>query len=174
PLVPEILAAWNTIGPILARSGFEKFDRAGVAIPQKTPLEQEMVRTYSEWMAASSELLLPVLEEILAQEMIPQFQRDAVQEIPVMAQQAPASLAEQQTAARSPYNVRQGQISSVLWRTLVDPVGGSQSESSRTTLPVVDPQVELSVQAQARKQRDSFATHYLSLWNERILFWFDG
>jgi len=173
PLVPEILTAWNTIGPILARSGFDKFDRAGAAIPQKTPLEQEMVRTYSEWMAASSELLLPVLEEILAQEMIPQFQRDAVQAIPVMAQRAAASIAEQQTASRSSYNVRQGPISGVLWRTLVDPVGGSQSESSRTTLPAVDPQVELSVQAQARKQRDSFATHYLSLWNERILLWFD-
>src|SRR5262245_12855299 len=27
PLVPQILAAWNTIGPVLARSGFEKFDK---------------------------------------------------------------------------------------------------------------------------------------------------
>ena len=43
PLVPEILAAWDRIGPVLERSGFEKFEALGQAIPQKTPLEQEMV-----------------------------------------------------------------------------------------------------------------------------------
>ena len=56
PLVPEILAAWDRIGPVLGRSGFEKFDALGRAIPQKTPLEQQMVTAYGDWMAASSEL----------------------------------------------------------------------------------------------------------------------
>src|SRR5438067_1692959 len=54
PLIPEILAAWDQMAPNLAKAPnsppLDKFQRAGNAIPQKTPLEQEMVRAYSAWM----------------------------------------------------------------------------------------------------------------------------
>ena len=102
PLVPEILAAWEKIAPVLAGSKFEKFSKLGTAIPQKTPLEQEMVTAYSEWQAASSELILPVLEEILLNEVIPQFQREVVQAIPVMAQTATGRIAEQHSGRPAP------------------------------------------------------------------------
>jgi hypothetical protein len=71
PLVPEILAAWDGIGPVLEVSNFQKFEELGRAIPQKTPLEQNMVTAYGDWMAASSEIVLPVVEAILIEEAFP-------------------------------------------------------------------------------------------------------
>ena len=77
--VPEILAAWNGLNRVFARAtGFPKFPRLGTAIPQKTPVEQEYVRAFCVWAGAASELTLPVMEEILREEMIPQFQRAVV------------------------------------------------------------------------------------------------
>src|SRR6187200_1023497 len=87
-IVPEILAAWDQIAPKLAAAptlpgwDYPKFSAAGNAIPQKTPLEQAMVTRYSEWMAASADLLLPMLETILYQELIPEFQRQIVSDTP--------------------------------------------------------------------------------------------
>jgi hypothetical protein len=172
PLVPDILAAWDRIGPILASSGFEKFDNLGQAIPQKSPLEQEMVTRYSAWMAASSELVLPVLEEILTQELIPQFQRDVVQAIPQIAQNATARIAEDHTGRPSQRDMARGPIACMLWRTAVNSVGGT-SESERTTLPVVDPQVETNLQSRAVSDRNRYAQHYLVLWNNVLMQPFD-
>jgi hypothetical protein len=172
PLVPEILAAWDRIGPVLGNSGFEKFERLGDAIPQKTPLEQQMVTTYGEWMAASSEIVLPVLETILNEEMIPVFQRDVVQATPLLAQAAAAEIADRHTGHPSPREQPRGRVIGVLWRTIVDPVGGA-SESVRTTLPAVDPQVEADYAARARADRNRLARHYLSLWNNVMMRPFD-
>jgi hypothetical protein len=175
PMVPEILAAWDRIAPILASSGFPKFDMLGQAIPQKTPLEQELVRTYSEWMYASSELVLPVLEALLDPEYepIPSFMRDVNAATPVMAQLAAAKVAERQTGQPGPTDRGRGPIAGVLWRTLVDPVGGD-SETARTTLPVVDPQVDWSFIDRARSDRNSMARYYLRRWNDVLMQRFDN
>ena len=63
--VPPILAAWAKEGPVFAGSSFPKFQALGAAITQKVPLEQELVRAYSEWAAAVSDVVLPLMEEIL-------------------------------------------------------------------------------------------------------------
>jgi hypothetical protein len=146
PFVPPILAAWDRIGPTLATSGFKKFDDLGNAIPQKTPLEQQMVTTYSDWMAASSAVCLPVLEDILNQEMIPAYQRDVVLAIPELAQTAAAEVADRHTGRPSPRDAARGNVVGVFWRTIVDPVGGS-SEGIRGTLPAVDPVYDISASA---------------------------
>ena len=172
PLVPEILAAWDRIGPVLEESGFEKFERLGRAIPGKTPLEQRMVTTYGEWMAASSEVVLPVLETILNDEMIPDFQRQVVQATPALAQTAAAYIADRHTANPSPRDLPRGPVVGVLWRTLVDPVGGG-SEDLRRTLPASDPQVEIDHQSRARADRNRYARHYLRLWNDVMMRPFD-
>ena len=172
PLIPEILAAWDRIGPVLEKSGFEKFERLGRAIPGKTPLEQEMVRSYSEWMAASSEIVLPVFEAILNEEMIPAFQRDVVEATPLLAQTAAAEIGDRHTGNPSARDLPRGRVIGVLWRTIVDPVGGT-SEDLRTTLPAVDPQVDVTYANRARSERDGLARHYLRLWNNVMMRPFD-
>lgn len=228
--VPPILAAWDRIAPQFSSSGFAKFQALGPAISAKVPKEQEMVRTYSQWAAASSEQMLPVLEEILKQRMIPQFQRSLVATTPQLAQlasdeiarrhgqtsetvvrpystspsagtgAAPAAspvspgMTSQGGAAAQPGMTSQtptspppapaptnsgsrGPIRGVLWRTLVDPVGGS-SEQGRRTLPVVDP-VNDSVAGQetyrrtAIRQRKNLSHQYLRDWNDVSMRAFD-
>jgi hypothetical protein len=168
PFVPEILAAWDSIGPVLAGSGFEKFDRLGPAIPSKTPAEQAMVTAYGEWMAASSEVILPMLEEILSQELIPQFQREVVQVIPELSQAAAGRIAESHTGALTRSESSRGQVQGVFWRTIGDHVGGS-SEGQQGTLPAVDPLVDMSYFDEALRQRNDKARHYLNEWNHEMM-----
>lgn len=170
--VPAILAAWNEVGPVLARSGFPKFDRLGAAIPLKVPLEQELVRAFSEWGAAASERILPEMEEILREEWIPEFQRAVVQAYPDIAQMAAAEVARRNG---DPAHGR-GTMAAVLWRSDAMPVGGP-SEAAMRTLPVVDPEREDVFEGTyfktARDQRKSLANSYLGEWNRRVLWFFD-
>jgi Putative Flp pilus-assembly TadE/G-like len=177
PLVPEILAAWDRIGPVLEQSGFEKFETLGRTIPQKTPLEQNMVTAYSDWMAAASEIILPVVEEILITEAIPDFQRQVVQATPTIAQTAAYEIGNRHTGNPSQRDRPRGPITGVLWRMMVDPVGGG-GEQMRGTLPAIDPASDTDPQAvqarsQAISQRDGLARHYLRLWNNVMMQPFD-
>jgi len=173
--VPEILAAWNREAGKFAGSDFEKFERLGEAIIQKTPCEQELVFRYSEWAAAASELILPVMEPILAERMIPEFQRALVTATPELAQTAAREIAEQHSgAARG-----RGPMLGVLWRTDVLPVGNeNRDDPMERTLPVVDPVMDLLLdQSQylntARRQRRDMAAHLLRQWNNRAMIAFD-
>jgi hypothetical protein len=178
PLVPEILEAWNQMAPTLSRAptlpdwSYPKFSAAGDAIPQKTPLEQQMVTRYGEWMAAASELLLPMLETILQQELIAQLQRDVVAQMPAMAQTATARIAEQHTGRPLPWDQGRAQIEAVLWRTNIDLVGGA-TESAQGTLPVVDPLFNFAYFNEALTQRNQLARYYLDLWNNVLMRPFD-
>jgi len=172
PLVPPILAAWDSIGPVLGRSGFPKFDQLGAVIPQKTAAEKQMVTAYGNWIAASSEIVLPVLESILANEEIPKLQRQIVAVTPGLAQTAAASVANRNTGRPSPRDRSRGPIIGVLWRTIVDPVGGA-SEPVASTLPAVDPTVDQAYLQQAIAERSSYATRYLNQWNAELMGPFD-
>jgi len=189
--VPGILAAWETVGELFTMSGFPKFERLGAAILQKVPQEQELVRTFSEWAAASSEQILPVLEEILQQQMIPEFQRAVVVAYPGIAQRAAMEVARRNG---QPDRGR-GNMLGVLWRTSAMPVAG-EFECVDRTLPVVDPVLD-SVPDQddyvrrARRQRKRYAQMYLGVgrygarwhwyygnwharsWNDQALVFFD-
>lgn len=173
PFVPEILAVWNEIAPELERSNFPKFEALGRAIPQKTPLEQDMVNAYGNWMAAASELVLPVLETILVEQMIPDFQRQVVAATPYLAQTAAADIADRHTGNPSIREEARGPIVGVLWRTIVDPVGGG-AETTRTTLPVVDPEFDSFRRADAVTERNDLARHYLRMWNNVLMRSFDN
>jgi len=172
--VPSILAAWNKLGPVFAGSGFPKFERLGAAIPMKTPMEQELVRSFSEWGAAASEQILPLLEEILRQEMIPQFQRAVVQVYPDIAQ-----MAANEVARRNGEPSRgRGTMVGVLWRSDAMPVGGP-NEAVMGTLPVVDPAADCACADggrylnTAKAQRKRLAESYLRQWNDQALLIFD-
>ena len=124
--------------------------------------EQQMVSAYGYWMSASSEVVLPVLEEILAQEMIPQLQRQIVATIPSLAQTATASIANRNTGRPSPRDQARGPIIGVLWRTRVEPVGGaSESMQGQGTLPAIDPATDQNYLQQAVTARNSNASRYL-------------
>jgi hypothetical protein len=144
-MVPDVLAAWARIGPIFGRSDFPKFAALGPAITQKAPLEQEAVRSYGEMSAAISELVLPVLEYVLQERLIPEFQRDVVQSMPVLAQQTAGTIAARHARHRfgredrSERRERGGQIG-VLWRATASPVGyPDERDPLARTLPAVDP-----------------------------------
>ena len=61
----QILAAWNKVAGQFSASGYPKFTALGSAIQQKTPLEQQMVNSYSTWAKSVSDQVLPLMEEIL-------------------------------------------------------------------------------------------------------------
>lgn len=141
-LVPDILTAWSRIGPIFSRAQFPKFQRLGPAIMAKVPLEQEAVRSYSEMSYATSELVLPVLEYVLRERLIPEFERAVVQTMPRLAQQATNEVARRQGVlkSRSEQRRRKAQVG-VLWRpSQMLPVGYPDEQDPLTrTLPAVDP-----------------------------------
>lgn len=174
---PPILQAWEKIGPAFARSSFPKFAALGPAIQKKVPLERELVRTYGEWASASSEMILPVLEEILAQELITRFQRSVVQITPHLAQMTMLEIAERH--GRAEPNVSRPQA--LLWRTSADPVGAAGDGPDAwewRTLPVVDPVGDpvggqRNYKAIAIAQRSDLAHQYLNDWNDATLRPFD-
>lgn len=171
--VPAILAAWNQEAPVFARSNFPKFIPLASAIPAKTPLEQALVTAYSEWAAAASQQILPTLEFILSQELIPEYQRAVVAAFPDIAQQAAMEVARRNGIPEG----GRGQMLGVLWRTNVMPVGGP-GELYERTLPVVDPVLDqYPNQADyfntARRQRRNLSHHYLRMWNNRAMYFFD-
>ncbi len=174
-MVPDVLAAWRKTGEVFSAAEFQKFAALGDAIAEKVPREQEMVTSFSEWAAASSELMLPVLEEILSQELIPEFQRSLVKSTPQLAQLAAMEVAKAHGQANTP----QIDLQAVIWRTLVDPVGGP-SEDARRTLPVVDPALEQEADMAdatdfdlAVEQRRRLSHHYLNDWNNVSMRVFD-
>lgn len=175
----EILDNWERVGPFMATSEFPPFAGLGQAINEKVPIEREMVATYGDWAAAASEMILPVLEEILATEAIPEYQRTLAAATPTMAQQAATEVARRHGQAWP----RGGPLYGALWRTTVDPVGGMQ-ESARRSLPVVDPSpttndtggspaLRPQYFAAAVEQRENLAHRYLRDWNNESLTVFD-
>jgi Putative Flp pilus-assembly TadE/G-like len=172
-LTPEILDNWQRVAPAFQGSEFPPFDELGFAIEEKVPFERDMVFTFSEWSYAAAEMMLPVFEEILAERMIPEFQRALTNATPVMTQYAADEVARRHGQAWPAST----ELRAVLWRTDVDPVGGI-SEMTRRTLPVVDPVLDMTFEQErymstAREQRDRLAHRYLRDWNNESLHAFD-
>ena len=136
-----------------------------------------MVNNYSTWAKSVSDQVLPLMEQILSQELIPQYQRAVVVAFPQIAQAA-----AQETAARNGTpNYRRGPMFGVLWRSDVVPVGGGAESSyspDERTLPVVDveldslPNQDAYVQT-AVAQRRKLSHDYLNQWNAELMSGFD-
>lgn len=173
PYVPTILAAWERVGQMLAGAPLPKFSELGRAIIQKVPLEQDLVTAYSQWAAAAAEPILPMLEEILAQEMIPRYQRAVLQVYPEIAQRAAMEIALRNSGGARDERA----ILGALWRTDVTLVG-SDVELFDRSLPVIDPLGDvLPDQLRwinlAREQREQVAHRYLGHWNGDAMWFFD-
>jgi hypothetical protein len=172
-MTPEMLDNWDRVAPAFAGAEFPKFAELSPAAAQKAVHEREMVRTWSEWSAAASELMLPVFEQVLAEEQIPQFQRALVRTTPQLAQYATDETARRHGEAW-PENAP---LRGVLWRTMADPVGGI-SEDERRTLPVVDPVLDMEPDIEvyakiAERERHRLSHTYLNQWNDDSLQVFD-
>ena len=172
--VPVILAAWKKVGETFQRAKFEKFQRLGAAIVEKVPLEQDLVTAFGNWMYAVSGRVRPEFENLLAQELIPKFQRDLVRAFPEIAQMAAAEAARRDA---TPDRGR-GPMVGFLWRTTGLPVGGD-AEALDPTLPVVDPVADFGLEggkyfSAARTTRTNVAHDLRRLWNNRMLVFFDG
>ena len=136
--VPKSLAAWNNIGKKFQKAQFPKFKALGQAIVQKTPLEQAMVTAYTNWAVAASAEILPLMEEILKDHLITQYQAAVVVAFPDIAQEAAAAVAQQEG---TPDFGRKTMLAA-LWRCSGQPVGGDSSDPATRTLPVVDPNAD--------------------------------
>ena len=179
-LTPEILDNWERIGRFMfTPSEFDKFAELGLAIDEKIPPgravdgDRQMIFAFSEWAAAGADLMLPVFEGILAEELIPQFQAALVETTPEMVQAAVDLTARRHGQAWP----RPATLRAVLWRTSGDPVGG-WSESIRGTLPVVNPVrgTELDMDTyfdRSKDERDDLAHMYLRRWNDAVMIHFD-
>lgn len=170
----RILNTWETTGKLLEKAPLPKFAELGRAIQGKVPLERNLIQAFSIWAGATSEVLLPMMEEILRQELIPTYQRTVVRVFPEMAQMAARQIAERH--GRPEFG--RGPMAAALWRAKVIPVGASEGTLDRT-LPVVDPSTDSTGRdahyvAQARQQRERRARHYLRLWNAETLGMFHG
>ena len=92
-MTPEILQRWNKMAREFADAPHKKFSDLAQGIPSKTPLEADLIQAFSDQNAAVSENLLPVMEQILEYEMIPEFQRALVLATPSLATQAANEIA---------------------------------------------------------------------------------
>jgi hypothetical protein len=171
-----VLAAWERAGQALAGAPIPRFRDLGQAIQQKVAQERDIVRTFSDWLAATSAELLPTLEQILAEQAIPEFQRAVVQTFPDLAQKAAMEVARRNGTP----DFRRGTMLGALWR--LNPsqpaLVGGDGENGNPTLPAVDPnqgdQAGTSQYVQeARGQRYWLAHRYLNDWNNDSLGAFD-
>jgi hypothetical protein len=174
-LTPDILEQWIKTAPEFGGSKHAELQALATAIPPAVGHEREMIRTFSAWSAAASELMLPVLEEILENRRIPEFQRALVESTPRLAQVAADEVARRHGQAWP--GSQTVELRAVLWRTDGNPVGGN-GEAERRTLPVVDPVMDMPPNREdymdlARSQRLRYARTYLGQWNSESLRAFD-
>jgi len=175
-LTPPILDAWDQMAPTFRTAPLTKFSQLADAIPLKTPLERNLVSIFSNQNAAVSEQLLPVMEEILAFEMIPEFQRALYAATPRLANLAASEVAQRHGPANA--GLSGGvEMSCLVWRTDAQPVD-SQAEFELSTLPVADPIFDLTefqpiYFRNAINQRRRLSNRYLQQLNNSMLGDFD-
>src|SRR5262249_3434452 len=133
----------------------------------------QMVQTFSQWSQAASQNMLPVLEQILSTEAIPNFQRSVAQFTPQLTQMAMEEVANRHGKSWPTPATLHG----VMWRTMADPMGGN-SEGQRRSLPVVDPVMDSEANQgvylqYAIDQRRIYSNRYLNDWNNEQLRGFD-
>ncbi|MGQ0633849.1 MAG: TadE/TadG family type IV pilus assembly protein [Planctomycetaceae bacterium] len=177
-MVPDILTAWRNVAGMFSNAQFPKFGALSPAIEQQVELERKLVKTYSDMSFATSELVLPVLESVLRDRLIPQFQREVVLTMPDLAGQVTFEVARRHGLHRLQQAQEQqvrGPQRGLLWRTdLVVPGYSSvmnEHDPMLRTVPAVDPapagQDAMLVSNpsyyfnEARQQRERLARLYL-------------
>jgi hypothetical protein len=112
------------------------------------------------------------MEDILQQELIPEFQRAVIRAFPEIAQRA-----TMEVARRNGQGGRSA-LRGVLWRTSVVPTGGRGDDAFDRTMPVIDPVGDIvpnqaQYMATARRQRKAMCRKHLDEWNYYAMWFFD-
>lgn len=176
-LYPQILEKWQEIAPKFRNAPEPKFSRLAQGIPIKVPAEDAFVKMFLEQNAAISEQLLPVVEEILAEEMIPEFQRALVPITPQLANEAANEIANRHGPRSSGLN-QGNEIVAVMWRTDAQPFGYATTDGL-PQLPAADPVNDSTSYQQyyfdtAVRERERAARYYLEVLNNRMFRRVDG
>ena len=176
-LYPPILDAWVQMAPKFQGAPLPKFSRLAQGIPRKAPMEPLLISVFSEQNAAISEQLLPVVEEILSYEMIPEFQRALVDATPDLANQAANEIAGRHGPSNRGLN-RGETMQGLMWRTDAQPFGYATLDGL-PQLPAADPVNDTTQHKQAYfrdavEQRRDLSNRYLSWLNATMLRGVDG
>ena len=168
--VPDILAAWEKEATVFAGSTFPKFQALGNAIPAKAQAEQALVTAFTNWAAAlagdgQDGGALWLMETILRDHMITNYQQAVVSRLPEMAQQATMTVAGQN--GQPDYG--RGPMAGVLWHAYT----GQPVDAAWVGSIVADPNSDPSVASDARQRRNQCAQQYLGMWNNWVLAFFD-
>ena len=167
-LAPEILDAWENVPRWLAGAPLVRFDLLGNApnydLPAKIALERQLVESYSQWANETGRLMLPTLESILIEEMVPRFQSSLAPRTGAMVADTVAEVAR-----RHPWPA--GDIDARVFTT--DGVAAIEEGGGRPLLPLVDPHGDGAYLEDARQMRAYWANHYLESWNAELMTFFD-
>lgn len=189
-LAQEILSAWEKNAPALA-GGVDNWDgnydripnvsggnfkNAGIdaALATKVPQQREMVTAFSNWARSFSAQVLPTLETILDQELIPQFQRAVRTNIGEMVQQSAIEMSKRHGRRDdSGTDAQRGEMGAAIWRTDATQFRSETTDpnSPPVGLPVVDATDDPGgfYHQTALSQRKELAETYLAQWNNEKL-----
>ena len=189
-LAQEILSAWEKNAPALA-GGVDNWDgnydripnvsggnfkNAGIdaALAAMVPQQREMVTAFSNWARSFSAQVLPTLETILDQELIPQFQRAVRTNIGEMVQQSAIEMSKRHGRRDdSGTDAQRGEMGAAIWRTDATQFRSETTDpnSPPVGLPVVDAAEDPGgfYHQTALSQRKELAETYLAQWNNEKL-----
>jgi hypothetical protein len=175
-LYPPILDAWDEMASDFQNAPLDKFEALANGIPGKTPTERNLIQVFSEQNAAISEQLLPVVEQILADDMIPEFQRALVDATPRLANLAANEIANRHGPSNRGLNNHE--MKGLMWQTDGEPFEG-QTSTGLSQLPVHDPIFDQTEDRQkyfdrAVRQRKNTAEIYLGILNNSMFRRVDG
>ncbi|MDG1873685.1 MAG: Tad domain-containing protein [Mariniblastus sp.] len=136
-LSDPVLDAWDEVAPEFRDAPLPKFQQLERGIPLKTELERQLIDAWSNHNAAISETLLPVVEEILGMEMIPEFQRALIETTPNLANIAANEIAGRHGPVGRGLNGRTA-MNALMWRTDAMPFG-SETSTGLSQMPAADP-----------------------------------
>lgn len=175
-LTPEILSKWDSVAAEFGDAPHSKFSNLTEGIPSKTLLEQDLITAFAKQNSMVSESLLPVMEQILDYEMIPEFQRALVIALPQLSVTAADEIASRHgptnrgLAGSEPMRARMWRTSGVEFEA-IGSLGFSQ-------MPVADPINDISYRqpqylSRGIAERKTAANRYLNYLNHQMLRDFD-
>ena len=136
-LTIPVLDQWDEVALEFDSAGVPKFEQLTAGIPLKTDLERALLLAIGDYHAAVAEQLLPVCEEILASEAIPEFQRALADTTPQLANLAANEIANRHGPAGSGVG-SDLPMNALMWRTDAMPFG-TETLDGLYQIPVADP-----------------------------------
>ena len=171
-LIIPVLDQWDVTAQDFSTAPIQKFSQLTQGIPIKTQFERDLLQVIGNHHAAIAEKLLPTFEEILAQEMIPEFQRALADTTPQLANLAANEIAERHGPAGRGVGADRP-MNALMWRTDAMPFGADTSDGLYQ-IPVADPvndttQFQPSYLSDSKFGRMTYSFRFLNTLNTEML-----